>query len=107
MRLTRSFCDTALAHAATARFAQAVAQLPAERGFTGFTSWLVEGCRMAQPLDPLMGSRVDAASPPSPGALVSVQANVEVDGRTVLVGAAALLGEHGEAASLLVAPAFE
>ena len=61
VRLTRSFCDTALAHAATARFAQAVAQLPGERGFTGFTSWLVEGCRMAQPLDPLMGSRVDAA----------------------------------------------
>jgi hypothetical protein len=107
VRLTRSFCDTALAHAATARFAQAVAQLPGERGFTGFTSWLVEGCRMAQPLDPLMGSRVDAANPPSPGALVSVQANVEVDGRTVLVGAAALLGERGEAASLLVAPAFE
>jgi hypothetical protein len=107
VRLTRSYCDTALAQAATARLAQAVAQLPGERGFTGFASWLVEGCRMAQPLDPLMGSRVDAASPPTPGALVSVQANVEIDGRTVLVGAPALLGERGEAASLLVAPSFE
>jgi hypothetical protein len=107
VRLVRTVCPAALAQAATARFAQAVAQLPNDGGFAGFASWLVEGCRMAQPLDPLMGSRVTAGSPPSPGALVSVQANAEVDGCTVLLGAAVLLGERGEAASLLVAPTFE
>jgi hypothetical protein len=107
VRLSRTFCETAIVQAATARFAQAVAQLPRDGQFTGFGSWLVEGCRMAQPLDPIMGSRVDASRPPMPGALVSVQAALVLDGRTVLVGAPALLGQHGEAASLLIAPMFD
>jgi hypothetical protein len=41
---------------------------------------------------------------PAAGALVSVQATIDVDGRPVLLGAPALIGRHGEAASLLVRP---
>jgi hypothetical protein len=88
---------------AAARLAAAVAELPSGRGFAGFSSWLVEGCRVAQPLEPLLGSRVTEPNPPAPGALVSVQASTDADGRTILLGAPALLGERGEAASLLVA----
>jgi hypothetical protein len=57
---------------------------------------------MAQPLEPLMGSRLDAANPPPPGALVSVQGVLSIEGQTVPVGAPALLGQTGEAARLLV-----
>ena len=93
---------------AAARLAEAVAQLPSDRGFVaGFGSWLVEGCRMAQPLDPLLGSRLGAANPPPPGALVSVQGALTIAGRTVLVGAPALIGAPGEAASLLVDPLYD
>ena len=59
---------------AAARFADAVAHLPGAQGFAGLTSWLVEGCRVAQPLEPLMGARISEPRPPAPGALVSVQA---------------------------------
>ena len=41
---------------------------------------------------------------PAPRALVSVQACLEIDGRPVLLGAPALLGGRGEAASLLIQP---
>jgi hypothetical protein len=107
IRLVRSVCDAAIAQDAAARFAQAVALLPSAGGFSGFRSWLVEGCRMAQPLDPLMGSRLDENIAPQPGALVSVQATIEIDGRTVLLGAPALIGAQGEAASLLVDPLYD
>ena len=108
VRLVRTFCEPEIAREAAARLAQAVAQLPSDRGFaSGFGSWLVEGCRMAQPLEPLMGSRLAAANPPLPGALVSVQGALAIDGRTVLVGAPALIGAEGEAASLLVDPLYE
>lgn len=107
VRLVRSFCDRAAAKQAAAQFAQAVARLPDDRGFSGFHSWLVEGCRMAQPLDPLMGSRFGTAHAPAHGALVSVQGVLVIDGHPVLVGAPALLGGKGEAASLLVDPAFD
>jgi hypothetical protein len=107
VRVVRSTYEPAVVHAAVAQFAEAVAQLPSDRGFAGFSSWLVEGCRMAQPLEPLMGSRLDPAKPPLPGALVSVQGTLMVDGRTVAVGAPALLGTDGEAASLLIDPAFD
>jgi hypothetical protein len=106
VRLVRTFCDSHIAQKAAARFAQAVGQLPSDSGFAGFASWLVEGCRMAQPLEPLMGSRFGAANSPAPGALVSVQGALAVDGATVLVGAPALLGAHGEAASLLIDPTY-
>jgi hypothetical protein len=107
IRLVRSMCDAAVARDAAARFAQAVALLPSAGGFFGFRSWLVEGCRMAQPLDPLMGSRLDENIAPQPGALVSVQAAIEIDGQTVLLGAPALIGGHGEAASLLADPLYD
>jgi hypothetical protein len=102
IRLVRTFGPAVPHDEAATRFAAAVAQLPSERGFAGFSSWLVEGCRIAQPLEPLMGSRVADANPPPPRALVSVQACLELDGRPVLCGAPALLGGRGEAAGLLV-----
>jgi hypothetical protein len=49
-----------------------------------------------------MGSRVSEPTPLNAGALVSVQATLNVDGRSVLLGAPALIGRRGEAASLLV-----
>jgi Creatinase/Prolidase N-terminal domain len=107
VRLVRSWCEGTLAHEATARFAQAVAALPSDRGFAGFRSWLVEGCRLAQPLDALMGSRLNIPAAPLPGALVSVQAALTIDGRTVLLGAPALIGQPGEAASLIADPHFD
>jgi Creatinase/Prolidase N-terminal domain len=107
VRLVRAFCESDIARDAAAQFAQAVAQLPSDRGFAGFSSFMVEGCRIAQPLEPLLGSRLDAANPPSPGALVSVQATLAVDGRTVPVGAPVLIGAPGEAASLLIDPLFD
>ena len=102
--LVRSACDAAIAQEAAARFAQAVALLPSDRGVAGFRSWLVEGCRMAQPLEPLIGSRLGEGHPPLPGALVSVQAALAIDGQTVLLGAPALIGRSGEASSLIADP---
>ena len=106
VRLVRAFCEPEIAEKAAARFAQAVAQLPSDRGFAGFGSFVVEGCRVAQPLEPLLGSRLDAANPPSPGALVSAQATIAVDSQAVPVGAPVLIGAPGEAASLLIDPLF-
>ena len=80
--------------------------MPSDRGFAGFTSWLVEGCRIAQPLEPLLGLRLGAANPPSSGALVSVQGLITIHGHAVPVGAPALLGAPGEAASLLIDPSY-
>jgi len=107
VRLVRTLGAPAIVRQASMEFAQAVAQLPSDRGFAGFRSWLVEGCRTAQPLDPLMGSRVDPPTPPPPGALVSVQGALAIDGRTVLVGAPALVGAPDEASSLLVDPSYD
>jgi hypothetical protein len=92
-----------LAQRAAEQFAASLAQLPSAQGFAGASSWLVEGCRTAQPLAPLMGSRVADAVSPMPGSLVSVQACIEVDGHPVLLGAPALIGGAGEAAGMLVA----
>jgi hypothetical protein len=107
VRLVRSVCEPGIAQQATVRLAQAVVQLPSGRGFSGFRSWLIEGCRTTQPLEALMGSRVDGSNPPPPGALVAVQGAVAIAGRTVLVGAPALIGAQGEAASLIVDPQFD
>jgi hypothetical protein len=106
IRLTRTFRrdGAAVFDDAAARLAAAVAQLPSARGFASLPSWLVEGCRIAQPLEPLMGSRVSEPRPPPPRALVSVQASFEIDGRPLLVGAPALVGGRGEASALLVSP---
>jgi len=107
LRLVRSFGAQRLAREAAVRLAAAVAQLPGDRGFSGFRSWLVEGCRTSQPLEALMGSRLDTPSAPLPGALVSVQGVLMIDGQTVSVGAPALIGGPGEAASLLADPLFD
>jgi Xaa-Pro aminopeptidase len=107
IRLARTFArdgDAGDNAAAAARLAAAVAELPSARGFAAFPFWLVEGCRIAQPLAPLLGSRVGEPYSPLPRSLVSVQAGVEIDGRWVLLGAPALLGAPGEAAALLVPP---
>ena len=106
IRLVRSVCEATIAQEAAERFAQAVAFLPSDRGFSGWRSWLVEGCRMAQPLDPLIGSRLGEGHPPLSGALVSVQAALAIDGQTVLLGAPALIGQAGEASSLIADPLF-
>ena len=107
VRLVRSMCEGAIVQEAAARFAQAVATLPSDRGFAGFRSWLVEGCRMAQPLDPLIGSRLGEGHPPLPGALVSVQAALAVDGQTVLLGAPVLIGQSGAASGLIADPLYD
>jgi hypothetical protein len=90
------------AGAAEVAFADAMAQLPSARALSQFSSFVVEGCRLAQPLEALMGSRVAEARPPVAGAVVSVQACIEVDGRPVLIGAPALIGALGEAASVFM-----
>jgi hypothetical protein len=95
-----------IALAATERFAVAVAGLPGAQGFAGVASWLVEGCRVAQPLEPLMGARIAEPRPPLPGALVSVQACIEREGQPVVLGGPALVGAAGEPAALLVPPVF-
>jgi hypothetical protein len=101
IRLVRTFGHDSLRDQATACFAQAMAQLPDERGLAAFPSWLVEGCRIAQPLEPLMGSRLTERTPLTAGALVSVQASLRINEQTVLLGAPALIGSPGEAACLL------
>jgi Creatinase/Prolidase N-terminal domain len=106
VRLIRCFCERPILQQGATRFTHAIALLPSDRGFSGFHSWLVEGCRMAQPLDPLLGSRLGAAKPVLP-ALVSVQGALTIDGKTVVVGAPALLGRNGEAASLIADPLFD
>ena len=107
VRLVRAFCALDAAREAASRFAQAVAQLPSDRGFAGFGSFVVEGCRVAQPLEPLSGSRLEGGTPPSSGALVSVQATLAVDGHLVPTGVPVLIGAPSEAASLLIDPLFD
>jgi Creatinase/Prolidase N-terminal domain len=107
IRLVRTFARADLVDEAAGVLAAAAARLPDTDGFTGFASWLVEGCRIAQPLEPLAGTRVNARDGLPPGALVSVQGRLELDGVPVLVGAPALIGARGEAASLLLHPSFD
>jgi hypothetical protein len=107
IRLVRTFARVELVDEAARVFAAAAARLPDTDGFAGFRSWLVEGCRIAQPLEPLAGTRVNARDGLPPGALVSVQGRLELDGGSVLVGAPTLLGASGEAASLLLHPSFD
>ena len=89
---------------AAEKFAAAVANLPSNRAFTNFPFWLVEGCRLAQPLAPLMGSRVADMLSPASGMLISAQVRFDVDGQLIYLCAPALLGNDGESASLLADP---
>jgi hypothetical protein len=84
---------------AAAAFAEAVAHLPGEDALAQFASFLVEGCRLSQPLETLMGTNVSDPRPPVPGAVVSVQACIELGGAPVLLAAPALVGTPGSAAS--------
>src|SRR5216684_7745975 len=90
--------DGAVSDDAEAVFADAVARLPSDCALSQFSAFLVEGHRIAQPLEPLIGSGVAAPRPPVAGAVVSVQARIEADGRPILLGAPALVGASGEAA---------
>ncbi len=107
-RMTRTICSTPEDAALTARaretFAAAVALLPSAVGFEGFRSWLVEGCRLAQPLDPLSGSALAEAAPIACGSLVSVQAVLDIEGRTIALAAPALVGAEGFPSGILVQP---
>jgi hypothetical protein len=85
---------------ADAAFADAVARLPSDCALSQFSSFLVEGRLIAQPLEALIGSGVAAPRPPVAGAVVSVQARIKADGQPVLLGAPALVGASGEAASI-------
>ena len=92
VRLARTIgCGAAARDAALGQFATAITGLPSERGFAGCASWLVEGCRLAQPLEPLAGSGIVPADL-APGMLVSAQARIEVGGAPVLIGAPVLVG---------------
>jgi len=92
--------DGAVSDGAKADFADAIARLPSDRALSQLSSFLVEGCRIAQPLEALMGSRIAAPRPPVAGAVVSVQAAIDLEGRPILLGAPALIGASGEAASI-------
>jgi hypothetical protein len=92
--------DGAVPHAAEAVFADAIARLPSDHVLSRFSSYLVEGSRTAQPLEALMGSRVTAPCPPVAGAVVSVQAFIEVGGQPALFGAPVLVGAAGETAGI-------
>jgi hypothetical protein len=106
VRLVRTFRDDALVlRRAGETFAAAVAQLPDDRGLRRFPAWLVEGCRLTQPLDALIGSAIAPPAIPLP-ALVSVQARLELDGAPVLLGAPAHLGTPGVTTRLLAAADF-
>ncbi|HUI97440.1 MAG TPA: aminopeptidase P family N-terminal domain-containing protein [Xanthobacteraceae bacterium] len=107
VRLTRTLHpDDAAARRAIDAFAGAVAQLPDARALAAFPSWLIEGCRLTQPLDAVMGSRATPPAAPLPR-LVSVQARIDIDGTPVLIGAPVLLGVLGQPARLLAPPVFD
>jgi len=101
VRLVRSFVDADIERKASIALAAAAAQLPGDSGFAGFRTWLVEGCRTAQPLEALCGSSVSTPTQPLPGSLVSVQGVLAIDDQPIPVGAPALIGAAGESASLL------
>lgn len=110
-RVTRTvFRDeaaAALSDRAAEMFAAAVAKLPDIDGFKGFASWSIEGCRTAQPLDPLRGSALEMQRPLAPESLVTVQAVVEINGRNIALAAPALIGAEGMPASVLIHPVFD
>jgi hypothetical protein len=92
--------DGAVSDSTKAAFADAVARLPSDSVLSRFATFLVEGCWIAQPLEALMGSHVAAQRPPVAGAVVSVQASLDVEGQPVIFGAPALIGASGTPASI-------
>jgi hypothetical protein len=110
VRMTRTFArDTAAADdvaQATEQFADAISVLPKTDGLARFPSWLIEGCRSTQPLEAFAGKLLTDGIEIVPGAVVSVQATIDMSHGPVLVGAPVLTGRNGERASLLVPPSF-
>lgn len=110
IRMTRTlFRDKAkaeLSERAADMLAAAIAKLPSAEGFKDFRSWSIEGCRLAQPLDPFMGSLISEPRLPAPGSLVTAQAVIEIDGNKVAVAAPVLMGSTGYPSSFLVHPVF-
>jgi len=110
VRMTRTvFRDKAkapLIERATEVFAAAIASLPSPDGFKGFRSWSMEGCRLAQPLDPLMGSLMSESRLLAPGSLVTAQAVIEIEGNKVALAAPVLIGTTGYPSGFLVHPLF-
>lgn len=111
VRMTRTvFRDkaaAALADRASDYFAAAVAKLPSTEELSNFCSWLVEGCRLTQPLDPLMGSLVSESRTRPPGSLATAQAVIDVEGRKIALAAPILVGSEGRPSSFLVHPIFD
>jgi Xaa-Pro aminopeptidase len=107
VRMTRCFGipGAALTEAQT-QFAAAVAQLPKLDGFHAFPSWSIEGCRLAQPLDVFAAPSMAQPRPILPGALLTAQAVIAVDGNKIPVAAPVLTGAEAFPATLLVAPVF-
>ena len=87
-------------------FAASVASLPRGDGFGRFDSWAVEGCRVAQPLEALMGSRITDPVALAAGSLVTAQGVIEIDGRRIALAAPALIGADGFPSGILVQPDF-
>jgi Xaa-Pro aminopeptidase len=110
VRMTRTLARDQAASseiaAATERFATAVSSLPRLDAMT-FPSWLVEGCRTTQPLEPLAGSMLSDGSKSAPGSYVSVQATIETASGPVLIGAPVLVGRSGETSACMASPQFE
>lgn len=104
--VSRDRTDAAIADRAAEIFSAAVAKLPSAEGFKDFRSWMIEGCRLAQPLDPLMGSPISEPRLPAPGSLVTAQAVIEIDGRKIALAAPVLIGAAGYPSSFLVHPVF-
>jgi hypothetical protein len=92
--------DGTVSDAGEAAFAEAVARLPSDSALSRFSSFLVEGCWIGQPLEALMGSRIAVPRPPVASAVVSVQASCDVEGQPVVFGAPALIGSSGTSASI-------
>jgi Xaa-Pro aminopeptidase len=110
VRMTRTLfrdkAKTELAARAAGHFAAAIARLPGADGFDGFRSWLIEGCKLAQPLDPLMGSALEKNRPLAPGSLVTAQAIMEIEGSKIALAAPVLVGSASFPSSFLVHPVF-
>ena len=98
--------DARAVAAAGEQFAAAVAELPNLEKLAKLDSWLVETARTAQPLDAVAGSAVRQADAFPPGAIVTVQASIVVDGIPVLLGAPAAAGHAGSPGAFLVPPWF-
>lgn len=102
--VTRGAVPAGVVGKATEQFAAAVAELPKLDKLVALRSYLVEGARTAQPLEPLAGSAVPHAQTIPPGAQVTVQASVVIDGVPVLLGAPVLAGDAGKPGTFLVPP---